>query len=230
MASMHPGNPAATWYITSNLQPTIATFRVADVNVVVPSTSFSIAGSFALGSDVRDILFEPGGNRAFLTENNPPSVLVLDTSTSPLRNPGQPLNQLTEIINVCQTPSHMGARRGMVAGAPGTDSRIRTQLYVVCFLSDQIMVVDPDGPTVDGTILLGRGPNDIAFNFGDDGDPAAPPAPSLRRAWVTQYTEMTIGELDLQPGSPTQNRLVARIGKSVPPPNGSGTSYGYFGY
>src|SRR5262249_35719886 len=127
--------------------------------------------------------------------------------------------QLTDIVDVCQTPSHMGVRRGNVQGAPGTPDHVQTNLYVVCFLSSQVMVVDPDAPLVQDTILMGRGPDEITFNFGDDGDPDAPPAPPARRAWVTHYSEMTIGEIDLDPGSPTQNRLVARIGKPVPPPS-----------
>jgi YVTN family beta-propeller protein len=222
LAPQHPHDPSSTWYMTSNLQPVLATFRIAQVGVVVPSLSFSISGAFALGGDVRDIAFEPGGNRAFLTENNPPSVLVLDTRVTPERNPGQPINQLVDIVDVCQTPSHMGVRRRQVAGAPGTPDHVHTDLYVICFLSNQVMVVDPDAPGVEDTILVGRGPNDVAFNFGDSDDPDAPPAPPARRAYVSQYSEMTIGVIDADPGSPTQNRMIARIGKPLPPPNGQG--------
>jgi hypothetical protein len=222
LAPMHPHDPSSPWYMTSNLQPIIATFRVAQVGVVVPALSFSIGGAFALGTDVRDIVFEPGGNRAFLTENNPPSLLVLDTRITPDRNPGQPLNQLVDIVDVCQTPSHMGVRRRQVPGATGTSDRVQTDIYVVCFLSNQLMVVDPDAPGVEDTILVGRGPNDVVFNFGDADDPDAPPPPPNRHAYISQYSEMSIGVVDLDPGSPSKNRMVARIGKPLPPPNGNG--------
>ncbi len=218
LAPQFPGNPSSTWYMTSNLQPVIATFRVAEANVIVPQTNFSIGGAFAVGVDVRDISFEPGGNRAFLTENNPPSALVLDTTISTTRTPGQPNNQLVDIVDVCQTTSHMGVRRSVVAGATGTPAHVKTNIYVVCFLSNQVMVVDPDAPGVQDTILVGRGPNEIVFNFGDFDDPNAPPEPPSRRGYFTQYSEMSIGEIDLDPTSPTQNRMVARLGKPVPPP------------
>jgi hypothetical protein len=215
LAQQRRHDPASTWYMTSNLQPVIATFRVANADVIVPSINFSFGGAFALGNDVRDIAFEPGGQRAFLTENNPPSVLVIDTRVTEGRNPGQPLNQLVDIVNVCQTPSHMGVRRAVVPGAPGAPARLATDIYVACFLSNQLMVVDPDAAGVLDTILVGRGPNDVAFNFGDVDDPEAPPAPPARRGYVTHFGEMTIGEIDLEPGSPTRNRMVARIGKPL---------------
>jgi hypothetical protein len=204
--------------MTSNLQPLLATFRVADAALVIPAPVINLGGTFALGFDVRDIHFEPGGNRAFLTQANPPSVMVLDTR--PLQNsttPGQPINKLVDIIDVCQAPSHMGVRRSLAAGAPGAPTLTTTQLYVACFLSNQIMVVDPDRPGVSDTILVGRGPNDLAFNF-SDWDASQPLVPAHRRAWVTQFSEHSLGEIDLEPGSPTENRLVARIGKPVPPP------------
>jgi hypothetical protein len=218
LAPQFPGNPSSPWYMTSNLQATIATFRVAQVGVIVPSVSFNIGGAFAVGSDIRDIAFEPGGNRAFLTENNPPSVLVLDTRVTDGRNPGQPVNQLVDIIDVCQEPSHLGVRRSLVAGSPGSPDRPQTELYVACFLSNQIMVVDPDAAQVEDTILVGRGPNAMVFNFGDADDHVTP-APPARRAFVTHFSEMSIGVIDLEPGSPTRNRLVARIGKPLPPPH-----------
>jgi hypothetical protein len=212
LAPRDPGTPGSLWYLTSNLQPTIATFRIADFDVVVPSVTFSVGGAFATGNDVRDVAFEPGGLRAFLTANNPPSVVVLDTAIKQnAAARGQPNNQVVDIIDVCQTPSHMGVRRAIVPGAPGTpgnNGRLRTQIFVVCFLSNQVMIVDPDLPAVSDTIIVGRGPNDIAFNFGDQQSPGAGP----RRAYITQFAESTIGVLDLEPGSPTENRLVARIG------------------
>jgi YVTN family beta-propeller protein len=96
--------------------------------------------------------------------------------------------------------------------------RLQTNVYVVCFLSNQVQVVDPDAPGVLDTVLVGRGPNDVAFNFGDSDDPQAPPAPPARRAFVSHFAEMSVGLIDLDPGSPTLDRMVARIGKPVPPP------------
>jgi hypothetical protein len=212
LAPQHPGAGASTlWYLTSNLQPTIATFRVADVNVVVPSLTFDIRGSFAGGGDVRAVAFTPDGSRMFTTENNPPSLLVFDTQpVTPAGVPGTNANQLIDVVDVCLTPSHLQMSTLRWQGPPGTPPQERTRLYVVCFLSNQVMVVDPNRPGVDDTILVGRGPNDVTF--GTD------PLTGQPRGYVTNFSENTISVLDLQPGSPTENRMVARIGIPLPPP------------
>lgn len=211
--------PTSTlWYMTSNVQPQIATFRVAEADVVIEQSTFAIQSTFNNGSDLRDIQFDPSGERAFVTENNPPSLLVLDTRTSPMRG-DLPTNLVSSAVDICQTPSHMGVRRLAVAGAPGTPPRAKTKIVVPCFLSSQVMIVDPDRPGVDDTVFSGLGgPNEIAFNFGNagesdaDADPilagGAPPA----HGYVTNFSESTIALVDLQPGSPTENRVIARLG------------------
>lgn len=208
------------WYLTSNLQPQIATFQLTESSLVLEQATFLISSTFNNGSDLRDIAFDPSGQRAFITENNPPSVLVLDTSASPAHG-GLPINRAAGVVNVCQTPSHMGVRHLSVAGAPGTPSRTATKLIIPCFSSNQVMIVDPDRMGVDDTIFSGfGGPNDIAFNFADVDDPhgdddldpvlkmGAPPP----HAYVTNFSESTIAVVDLMSGSPTQNQVVARLG------------------
>jgi hypothetical protein len=207
LAPQHPGDPASTWYMTSNIQAVISTFRVADVGVVVPSLSFAINGVFASGSDVRGIVFEPGGNRAFVSQNNPPSLMVLDTRPQPgPAMPGTPYNQVVDVIDACQEPSNLALRRVTVPGAPGTPDRTQSLVYMVCFLASQVMVIDPDAAVVKNIVLVGRGPNTLAFREG------AKPT-----GFITNYSESTIGEIDLDPSSPTANRMVARIGIPVPP-------------
>src|SRR5262249_33757133 len=76
---------------------------------------------------------------------------------------GQPANQVVDVIDVCQTPSPLGLRQVLVPTVGGGQRR-QTLLYVVCFLSGQVMVVDPDLGHVLDTILIGGGPNDIAFS------------------------------------------------------------------
>jgi YVTN family beta-propeller protein len=165
--------------------------------VVVSAGAFSVSGPFAAANDLRDIAFERGGNRAFVTVNTPPSVAVLDTRPQLVGpTPGTPSNQVVDVINVCQTPSHMGVRY---------DAAGRPRIYVACFQSNQVMVVDPDHAVVTDTIIVGRGPNDIVFDE------------TRQVAYVTHYGESTIGVIDLLPGSATENRLVARIGVPIPP-------------
>ncbi len=211
MAQQTPSDAHSLWYLTSNVNPLIATFRVGDSEIVIPQASFGLTTSFAQGTDVRDIVFDAGGNRAFVTENNPPTVVVIDTR--PLQNNGSTnANVVTDIVDVCQTPSHMGVRRIDTVAADGSVQR-KSKLVVVCFLSSQVMIVDPDRPGVDDTIFSGSaGPNDIAFNFGNPDDPMPTTQLVPRHAYVTNYSESTIAVVDLEPHSPTENRVLARLG------------------
>ncbi|HEY2748958.1 MAG TPA: hypothetical protein VGL86_30265, partial [Polyangia bacterium] len=205
LAQKDPTDPQSLWYLTSNTNPLVATFRVADADVVTvaQNTQFVLSATFAQGTDVRDFVFDNGGQRAFLTENNPPSLVILDTRLDPTMG-NQPRNVVTDVVDICQTPSHTGVRQ--------LDGQ--TKVIVVCFLSGQLMIVDPDRPGVDATIFSGfAGPNDITFNFTDPGvTPATTQILPDKHAYVTNYSESTIAIVDLQPGSPTQNRVLAKLG------------------
>ncbi|MDB4969109.1 MAG: hypothetical protein JWN44_4798 [Myxococcales bacterium] len=220
LAQKDPGDPSSLWYLTSSVNPQIASFRVGRADVIIPSFAFGLSASFAQGTDVRAISFEPGGQRAFVTENNPPSLLTIDTSARTDGGGGTPNNIVRDIVDVCQTPSHMGVRRINRPGAPGTPTQRSTRIVVVCFLSSQLMVVDPDRPGVNDTIFSGfGGPNDLDFNFLDDGAVAAPEALPARprMGFVTNYTESTVSMVDFEPGSVSENRVIARLGF---PPDG----------
>ena len=102
VAQQDPTDRHSLWYVTSSSNALISTFRIADANVVVvaPESTFALTNTFVQGIDVRDIIFDIGGNRAFVTENNPPSVLVLDTRTDTTTG-DQPHNLVTDIVDVC---------------------------------------------------------------------------------------------------------------------------------
>jgi hypothetical protein len=218
LAQQDPTQQNSLWYMTSDVQAEIATFRIGESNVVIPDVTFPLNGSFAQGASTRALAFDTGGQRLFATDANPPTTLVIDTRTNTTQG-DQPHNTVTDIVDVCQTPSHFGVRRFVVPGAPGTPALLKTKIAVVCFLSSQIMIVDPDRPGVDDTIFSGlSGPNDIAFNFTDDGDPNPVTQIMPRHAYVTNYSESTLAVVDLEPGSPTENRVLARLGL---PPDGT---------
>ena len=201
LAAPFPGVYGSNYYLTSNRQSVMATFRLAELGVVLPGPRFSVRGAFASGSDVRDLQFEPGGQRAFFTENLPPSLAVLDTSPATTSTgPGFSRNQVKQVIGVCPSSSHFAVHR----------YADRTRIYVVCFLAGQVMVLDPDLGRVEDTILVGRGPNEIALNFGDAA--LDEPNPSKRRGYVSNFSEATIAVLDLDPLSATYNRVIGRIG------------------
>jgi hypothetical protein len=256
------GNPLSLWYGTSRLNPTVAMFRIADVNLILPVGSFGLSvgnGPFAGGGDVRDLVFDPctplpvcpagqasccsainqpchkdadccsqtcapdesgvlrcgDGNigcRGFFVQENPPSLFTVDTRVEPDRFPaGVPRNQVVDLVDVCQGPAHLAMRQETQPGHEG--ERPRTLLYAVCFDAGQVAVVDPDLASVVDTVLVGRGPSEIAFNFGP-----GMPAPAHRRAYITEYVDMNVAVVDLDPGSPTFDRVIGRIGVSQPPP------------
>jgi hypothetical protein len=225
-----PGDPLESlkyWYLTSKLNATVALFRIAEVGLILPAGSFSVrtgpggntGGPFSVGSDERDFVFDPctpdsPGCRGFFLDNFPPSLFTVDTRIDPTGQPaGVPRNEVVDIVDVCQTPSHLALRQFVTPGPEGNAPQ--TRVYVVCFGSSQIAVVDPDLGQVTDTILLGRGPNDIAFNFG----PGIREPPGHRyRAYVTEYVDMNVAVVDLVPGSPTENRVIGRIGLTQPPP------------
>jgi len=220
LAQQDPTDRHSLWYVTSSVNPLIATFRIADADVVTVAaqSSFALSNTFAQGTDVRDFKFDIGGQRAFVTENNPPSLMVLDTRTDDTEG-SQPHNIVTDVVDVCQTPSHIGVRRFVVPGAPGSPSFVKTKVVIACFLSNQLMIVDPDRPGVDDTVFSGiSGPNDLTFNFSDVGSQLPIADIGLQHhAYVTNYSESTIAIVDLEPNSPTENHVLARLGH---PPDG----------
>jgi DNA-binding beta-propeller fold protein YncE len=213
LAPQFPGRNDTPWYMTSTITPRIDTFRVADVGVIVPSITIPLVGLFATGVDVRQIVFEAGGQRAFISQGNPPAVLVMDTRTLPqMGQPAAPVNQIVDVVPVCQGASTLVARPTVVKGAPGEPDFTQTRLYVVCFQTGQVVEIDPDLARINDTILVGRGPNQVVFDDTPDLVPS-------QRAWVNNFLESSIGLIDLVPGSLTEKRMIARLGNPVPPKN-----------
>jgi YVTN family beta-propeller protein len=223
LAPRRSGDPDTLWYLTSSVQPLIATFRVAELGVVVPAGNFALGGAFPVGNDVRDIAFEPGGARAFFAQNNPPSLAVLDTRLrAEPPQAGLPRNDVVDRVDVCQSPSQIRIDERLVPGAGGAPPRRQTRVYVTCFTSNQVMVVDPDLARVTDIVQVGRGPNDVAFyprSADGSGVLLDPKSGASRRfAYVSHFSEHTLGVIDVTPGSPTENRLVGRLGLPEPPP------------
>jgi hypothetical protein len=231
LASRTPGDPASLWYLSSNLSSSLSTFRVAAADLIIPQTTVSLQSTFILGTDLRDIEFDPTGDRAFITGAAPPVVITLDTHLQPSPGGDQPANIVSGVIDVCQTPSHMKIRRLLKAGAPGESTLVKTAILVVCFLSSQIMLVDPDAQGVEDTIFSGfGGPNEIDLNYGNFDDPPPPATPwditLPPRGYVTNYLESTLSVVDLDPASPTYNHVIGRIGNPPDGPQSTGPGPG----
>jgi hypothetical protein len=196
------------------LNPTVAMFRVEGARVI-PAGSFSIAaGPYLSGADVRGVTVQADGARSFFIDNMPPSLFTVDSRTIAASgaDDGFPANEVVDIVDVCQGPSNLAQRTFTEAGAEGAPPRTITRVYVVCFITGQVAIVDPDLASLVDVIQVGSGPNDITFNFGD-----GLPEPAHRRAYIDVYTDSTVAVVDLDRGSPTENRVIFRIGRRQPP-------------
>lgn len=246
LAPLVPGDLTMPWYLTSRQVGVIATFRLSPTGPlgdpqVVAGARVLVSNAFTSGQDVREMIVEPGGQRAFLTVSNPPSLMVLDTRPTP---GGTPANQVSAIVDVCFGPSKMALSR-----RPQPGGGVRTRIYIACYLAGQVAVVDPDTAELVAIVQAGRGPVSVALNYGGGSsagrtavDPCADPLVSdaqaealgvrcprqgglrLRlgdrdlgpRAYVSAYLDNAIAVLDLDPQSPTYHRLVSRIGLPLP--------------
>lgn len=199
------GDRNTYWYVTSRASSTIASFLVNQANNISITFGFGVsAGPFGSGDDVRGVVFDEDGGRGFFLDNRPPALFVVDTRLEP--STGLPRNQVVDIVPVCLGASHLEIRSFLDAG------RRVTRAYVACFTAGQLMVIDADLGTVIAVTNIGQGPFDLAFNFGP-----GMPEPSRRRAYVSNYVDTTISVVDLEPGSLTENRVIATIGIPTPP-------------
>jgi|GEM_PF-3168891 len=203
LTPQYPGRHDSLWYMTSTVQPVVSTFKLTDIGTLAASTSFTTNGLFSTGLDTRKLVFEPGGQRAFLAQGNPPVAMVIDTS---IRTDGPApdtnANRVVDVVNICQSPSDLLLR---------PDERGRPRLYTPCFLTGQVAITDPDRPELLDFISVGRGPSIMAFHTDTTLNPK-------ERAYVANFLESTVSVIDFDASSPTARRMVARLGIPVPPP------------
>ena len=211
------GRADSYWYASSVNDPSVALLRIGDNNVIQQTFGFTVSsGVFGLGEVIRDVVFQPDGQRAFFIEDHPPAMFTVDTRVDP-NGAGlladQPRNQVIDIVPVCQGAEHITLRQWQEAGPDGAPQTV-SRVYVSCFGTGQLMVIDPDLAIVTDTIAVGQGANDIAFNFGGDvTDNRSRP----RRAYVSNYVQTSISVIDLERGSPTEDHVIERIGLSPLP-------------
>jgi hypothetical protein len=199
------GDRSSFWYVTSRASSSIASFVVSPTDDIGLTFGFGVsAGPFATGDDVRGVVFDQGGDRAFFLDNRPPAVFMVDTRIEP--STGLPRNQVIDIVPVCLGASHLDVRSFVDQG------RTVTRVYVACFTAGQLLVIDADLATVIAVSNIGQGPFDLTFNFGP-----GMAEPARHRAYVSNYVDATISVVDLEPGSPTENRVIATIGIPSPP-------------
>ena len=190
VAGRRPGEPSARVYVTSRSEP------------VVRSLSVVRGGAFAelavghridlrdLGrpaDDARGIAFNADGSRGYVVNRSPPALQILDTSQGP---GGHPRNEPIGSVGVC--------REGSTARVADTGRGER--VYVACFRDHEVWVVNPATQAVDTIIPVGRGPHGLAISEDD------------ALLFVTGFLDDTISVVDLEEGSPTEHRVVLRLG------------------
>jgi DNA-binding beta-propeller fold protein YncE len=147
-------------------------------------------GNSGNSTDTRGMTFSPTGDRLYLVNRRPPTLQVIDTS---LNTAGFPKNAPLAVVDICRQASTIA-----VADTGDLDGE---RVYVTCFQDGQLYIVNPNGiGSTEEIVLVGRGPYSVVA------------APGRKRLYVTNFLEDTIAVLDLEPGSPTRNRVVLRIG------------------
>jgi YVTN family beta-propeller protein len=159
---------------------------------LVESEGFYSSAFYPEGSDIRGVVMQ--GTHTFVlhrnatVRQNPPAVVEIDQSPDPQ---GLPYNRAVGLVETCAGATEMQLH----------DAGRGPRLYVTCFEAGQVYVLDPDPLSVIGVINVGRGPTTLAFS------PIDP-----RRAYVLGFSDNNISVVDLDPTSPTENRVIQRIG------------------
>jgi hypothetical protein len=176
---------------------------------VVPGERIVSSAFAPAGNSVRGFVLSPGAiaamenktctgtatdclQRAYVLHRNdamtdPAALVVLDRTPD---ETGRPTNLPISVIEVCTGPSNLEMH----------DAGRGNMLYVTCFEGGQIYVIDPSLLTLAAAIDAGRGPTNLVF------------APDGKTAYVGAYADNSVAVIDLAPGSPTEFRVVQRIG------------------
>jgi hypothetical protein len=169
-----------------------------DPSVYNPQVFLANAGdafvSPLAGAETRGIQVIPGVNRAFVLQRTPPALIGFDT-TDPNNNIA------TDVLEMCSGPTFLHMHS--LTGEDASDQ----QLFVTCFESGEIYVVDPYVPRVVAIIEVGRGPAGLAFAKG---------VPDL--GYVVGFGSNNVSVIDLAVNSSTRYHVIQRIGFPNPTP------------
>lgn len=138
----------------------------------------------------RDLLFSEDGDRLYVTNQAPNSLLVFDTSSGDNDAVSGRRDRLIAQIDLPRGPDRMSW--------VDTDDGDRL-LYITAFAEDIVTIVDPSGPRVVGEFSVGDGPFDMVV------DRAHRDA-----AYVTNFKEHSISVIDISdPREPIEIGIIA---------------------
>jgi DNA-binding beta-propeller fold protein YncE len=203
-------------YVGSRSDDRIQTFTVGHPRndappYLVPGSYFfldSVGTNTGAGNsaDTRGIRFSPPHDPSdmrpdllYVVNRSPPSVQIFDTSIGP---DGLPLNRPTGASDICPEASTLTVLDARIRDtSSGRETSIGERAYITCFQDGTVYVVDPRGQSqVEDIISVGRGPFAIAASQ------------TMQQLFISNFLEDTIAVVDVNPASPTKNRVVLRIG------------------
>ena len=213
VASLSPGDPANTStvvYAGARLSAAVSGLVLQsaqedcapgsppdrDLTLVAADTFYSSA-FLPHGADIRGILFSEDGSKAWVLHKNdadistsPAALVAIDRRRT--RWNGEPANTPIDFVQVCGGPTEMQMHD---AGA-GRGKRI----FITCYDTGQIYVVDPLRMTVTAIVDAGAGPTSLVFS------------PDATKAYLASFFNSHISVIDFAPGSRTENHVILRMG------------------
>lgn len=162
----------------------------------------------------------------FVANRSPDSVLVAELGERTDLVNGSFASDSLRFIEAIPVPA--GASRLQLAPIVDRDGALSLRLFVVCFDSSAVVVIDPETRQLDRILRVGRGPFALAF---DPFDMAAAirhdPVPrdaegnlTYRFGYLASFTESFIQVIDLDRSdatSPTFEKIVFTLGDPTPP-------------
>jgi DNA-binding beta-propeller fold protein YncE len=193
VAGRLPGSDNDLVYVTSRSEERVQMLYVhrsesSPYPTIVPSEYFFLDQVFP-SDDGRGIAFSADGQRTHIVNRQPPTLSVLDTS---LDEQGFPTNELVGVVEVCTDASNV------TIADPGAGERA----YITCFPSGEVWVVNPFSMIVEAIIEVGRGPHAVTVSV------------DRKQMYVANFLEDTVAVIDVEPGSPTENLVVLRLGRT----------------
>ena len=132
-----------------------------------------------VGSETRGIQFI--GDHAFVLQRTPPVLVEFDANRNPITT-----------LETCSGPTFLYSHY-----VPGRGDR----LFVNCFDTGELYVINPVATHLERTFQIGRGPAGLVF-----------PASDPTIAYVVGFGDNNISVIDLDPTSLTEYRVIQRIG------------------
>ncbi len=207
-----PGDPAGSVFATARFTSDVGELRLGGAEPIdcsagqVPpgprDVTLVTRGGFiasplgARQADLRGLAFSPDRSFAYVLHRqyetagvyNPSIVLMMDRR---LDARGEPVNRALDLLEVCRGPTRLRLH----------DAGRGPRLFVNCFEGGQLYVIEPGTFTVQAISEVGHGPADLEFS------PADPTV-----AFVAAFADNSVAVIDLRPGSPTEFRVIQRLG------------------